>query len=421
MEIIYNYLKNVFQDIKQETKQNPSFVCVLLILLTIPASLAVNNIALLALCASVFINFKKQNFGISKSVILLILLYLLMLFSVLWTIDMKETLKALPKEVALLLIPIIFFFSLNFTKEQKTKLFKYYSHGMVAWTFFWIIKAVVKYLITKDSSVFFYHELVTKEVNAIHVSIYVSIAFFYFLTKKKKNFIYLSILLFVFIILLSSKNIIVVVTVLVLLYVLFYSGLVRRMKLYYILAVTFSFIMALSFGRIKERFEMEIEKNFTYVSESKANKIEGVNTVNIAEAWKKEVFDPSDYFPGTALRVYKFRMFLELFQEDPVFWKGYGLNASKVKLREKADEYNLYVGYRDVNFHNQYVQNFAELGFFGFLLLLAIVILNLKKSIKSKDFLHIAFSILMISLFFDIIFLMEAKRSNVLRFNVLHF
>jgi len=41
------------------------------------------------------------------------------------------------------------------------------------------------------------------------------------------------------------------------------------------------------------------------------------------------------FFPGTAFRVYQARMFFELFQEESVFWKGYGLNASFKKLEEK--------------------------------------------------------------------------------------
>ena len=411
MEIIYNYLKNAFLDIKDETKQNPPFVGVLLILVTIPASLAVNNAALILLVGAASLKFKKQNFQISNSIILLILLYILMLFSAFWTIDMEETLKGLPKELALLIIPTVFFFILNFTKSQKAKLLKYYSFGMVLWSFYWILHSVNQYLITENYAAFFYHELVTKEVNAIHVSIYVSIAFFYFFTKEKKSVAsnLIALWLFFFIALLSSKNAILTVIFLILVYTFFYSKMIKKVKIYYLITLLATFCIAISFGKIRERFEMEIAENFTYTPGEAVKKRAGVNTVNIAEAWKKEKFDPSDYFPGTALRVYKFRMFVELFNEDPVFWKGYGLNASKVKLRQKAKEYNLYFGYKGFNFHNQYIQNFAELGFFGFLVLIMIVLINLKNSIKSEDFLHIAFAILMISLFLTESFLWRQR------------
>ncbi len=52
-----------------------------------------------------------------------------------------------------------------------------------------------------------------------------------------------------------------------------------------------------------------------------------------------------------------------------------------------------------LNFHNQYVQYFAELGIIGFFLILLFVGINLKNAIQKQDFLHFAFAILCISLF----------------------
>ena len=75
------------------------------------------------------------------------------------------------------------------------------------------------------------------------------------------------------------------------------------------------------------------------------------------------------------------------------------------KLEEKGIHYNVFQGndevegYQKKNFHNQYLQTFAELGVVGFILLLLILGVNLKNALKNKDFLHIAFAILMISLF----------------------
>jgi hypothetical protein len=38
-------------------------------------------------------------------------------------------------------------------------------------------------------------------------------------------------------------------------------------------------------------------------------------------------------------------MFVEIFSNEPLFWKGLGLNASQEKLKEKEIKYNLYSGY----------------------------------------------------------------------------
>ena len=55
--------------------------------------------------------------------------------------------------------------------------------------------------------------------------------------------------------------------------------------------------------------------------------------------------------------------------------------------------------YEEYNFHNQYIQTLAEVGFFGLLILVLMLFVNLLNAIKQKDFLHIAFAITMIMLF----------------------
>ena len=76
--------------------------------------------------------------------------------------------------------------------------------------------------------------------------------------------------------------------------------------------------------------------------------------------------------------------------EDGVFWTGYGLNASYPKIEAKGIKYHLYLGngvsevYQKMNFHNQYIQNFANLGVFGFLLIVIMLIINIKKLLNRK-------------------------------------
>ncbi len=135
----------------------------------------------------------------------------------------------------------------------------------------------------------------------------------------------------------------------------------------------------------------------------------GVNYLSIADAWNKERFEHSDYFPGTALSVYQFRMFLEFINEEPIFWNGFGLNASEKKLVEKEKKYNLYQGYGTFNFHNQYVQNFAELGLVGFILLMLMLFNSTKRAFLDKNFIALVFAVLMISLFLTESFLWRQR------------
>ena len=421
MNNIYSFLNNVWKDFLEENKQNKAFIPFVLLLVTLPISMAVNNVLLGLFFLSSFFYIKKRSIKLSFIFLLPILLFLWMSISYFWSIDVERTLSAIPKEIALLLVPIAFMLIPAFTKEQKNKVLKYYSYAMLVYVVFFLIRAFIRFLITKETSVFFYHGpdndtdsgLVPRLLNAIHVSVYVAIAFFYFFIKeiKTKWEQLFSLLMFVFVILLSSKNIILIFVLLILIQVFFYSKIANRLRLRNLTLLLLILAGILSFGKIKERFLIEFTSN-TEKSLShnvKVNNEVAVNNISIYEAWNNESFTHNDFFPGTSFRIYQLRMFKDFLNEEAIFWKGFGLNASLNKLLEKEKQYNLYPGYGTFNFHNQYVQNFAELGVIGFALLMLILFLNTKNAFRSKDFLHIAFAILMISLFLTESFLWRQR------------
>ncbi len=419
MDNIYNFLKTVLQEIKLQNSQNKTFLFVVLALLSIPLTYQINSICLGLLIVATGKSFKKSNIIFNKNLLFPIALYVLMLFSVFWTIDSGKTIPALSKELSLLIIPLCFLLSGGFTNNQSKKIIEYYSFGMLLFCIFYLIKAFFRYLITGNTAVFFYHELVTKDVNAIHVSVFMVVAFFYFFTKTiKKNIDYIAIgLLSILIFLLSSKNIILVFIFLILIYYLYYSKISNQLRLKNL--VIFAAILGLffSFSKIKNRFQIEFQTNTS--KSINTNVVEGamagVHNLSIKEAWTNPSFTPNDFFPGTAFRVFQFRIFLEMMQEDSIFWTGYGLNASYNKIEQKGIAHNVYLGdathegYQKKNFHNQFVQNFAELGVFGFLILLLILFVNIKNAIKNKNFIHISFSIIMISLFLTETFLWRQR------------
>jgi hypothetical protein len=342
-----------------------------------------------------------------------------MLFSFIWSIDKERTIAAISKELPLLLFPICFLFFRSFSDLEKHKIIKGFSYGMVAFSLFYLIKATVKYVINSDPSVFFYHELVTKDVNAIHVSVYMAISFFYFLVKPiKTNFDKLALaLLLLMVFLLSSKNIVVFFIGLLGFYYLFFSKTAKKLRLRNLILLLILLFSLPFIGKVKERFKQEYE---TIMTDSSINDViskgsEKVYNVSIKQAWTNETFKPNDFFPGTAFRVYQFRIFIEFLQEEAIFWKGFGLDASYAKIEEKGVHYNLFLGdenqegYQKMNFHNQYIQTFAELGVFGFSLLLIMLSLSIRNAIASKSYFHIAFSVLMISLFFTESFLWRQR------------
>jgi len=420
MKNSYTFFKFFSHDTNQELNKETPLFLLILVLLSIPLVHTVNSICLIALILSTFFFFKKQNVRITTTLSFPILLYFLMLLSYFWTIDKSVTLPALSKELSLLIIPLCFILFGGVSKNQKQWVLHYYSYGILFYALFYLVKATIRYFATNDINVFFYHELVTKDVNAIHVSVYMAISFFYFYTKPAKkiiDFLCIAILLMM-VILLSSTNIIAAFIGLIIVYHLFYSKLSKQMRLKNLI-VLLILVLSLGFiGILKDKLRKEYE---TIMTDSTVNDViskENNTTfynVSIKQAWTNTTFNQNDFFPGTAFRVYQFRIFLEMLTEDGIFWQGYGLNASYPKIEEKGVAYHVYQGdgsndgYQKMNFHNQYVQNFAELGVFGFILLLIMLIVNVKNALKSKDFIHFAFAFLMISLFLTESFLWRQR------------
>lgn len=419
-------MKIVYQNLIKENTTNSSFLLTLLVLITIPLSNGINSVAIGLFFLWALIKINKNHFVFHYSLLLPVLLYVLMAISFFWSIDTKSTLTALGKEIPLLVIPAGFLIAKPFTLSQKDTILKQYSYAIFVFVLYYLIRAVVRYCLSQDSRVFFYHGeneidygLVPKLLNAIHMSVFVAVAFFWFFTKelKSKADSIVSGLLFGFILLLSSKNIIIVVILLVLIYTFIFSKTAHKLRMRNLVLFGLLLVLVFSLGRIKNRFQVEFQSNSD--KSISANVIEGVpqgvHYVSSKEAWSNTSFTPNDYFPGTAFRVYQFRIFNELIKENNAFFTGFGLNASSLKIKEKAVQYNLFLGdeksegYQTKNFHNQYVQNFADLGVFGFLLLVIMLILNLRNAIKFKDFVHFAFSILMISLFLTESFLWRQR------------
>lgn len=426
MGSIFNFLNNVWLDLKAENKEHSSFVPFILLISSIPLSFGINNICLVLFTLSVIIKFKSNRFKFQINLFPLIALFILFALSIFWSIDITKSIHSVPKEIGLLLIPLLFMFNKPFTKEQVQKIMNYYSYSMVLYVFFCLTKAIIRFVISGNFEVFFYHELVTESVNAIHVSVYVTLAFFCFFNKvsKTKIEIILCFLLFGFLVLLSSKNIILVFFTLLIInsFYVFRKAINRKTTpiiAFFALAVFFLF-----FGKMKERFNEEVQSNLSSNVDASIFKkdMQGVNVISVKEAWTNEEFTPNDYFPGTAFRILQIRIFSELLLEENIFWKGFGLNAAQKKIEEKAEVFHLFKGnndeegYENKNFHNEYVQIFAEIGIFGLLILVLILFINIRNALKHKYFIQIAFAVLMISLFLTESFL--SRQRGVLFFTL---
>jgi O-antigen ligase len=387
-----------------ESLLSNSYVYLLaLVLATLPLNFAFGSIAcLLFILASIL--FVKKRLVPSMVLFLPISFYFIMILSLTWSADFDSTISSLQKEALFLALPIIFLYCRFKYDDYIEKVFKYFSYSLVASAIFFISKAVINYFETQNYRVFFYHSLVSLDLNAIYIGAFASFALFYFLSvpvKRIRHYISLAILL-IFIVLLSSKIIFFIDFLLFTIYYIYFSKTPEGVKVVTVFSITL-FILFSTFNvpEIKDTILKGYETAFvdnTLVEEDFQKNNGKYYNVSLSQAWNLDNFNEEHFFPGTALRVFQVRVFKEMLDEQNIFFTGFGLGASQPEIEKKVEEHQLSLGYKIFNFHNQYIQTFAELGVFGFLILVLMLLINLKNAIFNKNFLHLVFALTMIIL-----------------------
>ena len=372
-------------------------------LITLPLSFAFGSISIIILLMSLLVNSKKSNFYLNKSLLLPIALYFIMLSSLLWTIDIEATISGLKKSLIFLLIPLAFLFHPKLTVQDTSKIIRLFSFSMAIFALYFFINAILRFSQTQNPEIFFFHELVSLDLNAIYMATFASLALFYFVSIEDKSSMerlsMFTLMLFVF--LLSSRSIFFIDLILIICYYIFFSKTHEGVKVITVFAfLLFLIISVASSQEIKDRLLSKSETAFVdnILNKNITKEEEKENNVTIEEAWNRNDFQQNNFFPGTALRVFQVRVFKEMLDEQNIFFTGFGLEASQAEIEKKVEEHQISLGYKVFNFHNQYIQTFAELGVFGFLILVVMLVVNLKNAIYKRNFLHLVFALTMIIL-----------------------
>lgn len=116
------YVKNNFEAIATKfnwNKINKSFLPLLLILITLPTIMAINNDSTTIFIISVLFFNRNNKIKTKATLILPIVLYVWIVASYFWTVDVSKTITALSKEITLFLIPVVFIIMKPFTKIKS--------------------------------------------------------------------------------------------------------------------------------------------------------------------------------------------------------------------------------------------------------------------------------------------------------------
>jgi len=350
------------------TSQKTYVVLVAALLVSLPFSYGFSTGLLITLCAASLVSLKFHKLRFDKKLLLPSLFYGLMVVSLLWTSDLKNSIRGLERQLAMVLVPMAFIAMPALSVQTRNRILYWFALSLAGIAIFLVIWAAALYE-PGATDVFFYHALVAPlDLNAIYVSVFVALSILFLLFKQKRSVQSLMALgiLAVFLLLLASK-IIIVATV-----ILGFFGMLNTFKRSTIFKILPFLILGLGLlvftsNPIEKRFQREISSS------------------NISEVLQKEQFNKVYDWTGTTIRLFQARIFTEMLGEESIFWTGYGINNSKDKIIEKQKQYNLWQGYYTYNFHNQYIQAFAELGIFGLICLFLLFGALLKRYLETKD------------------------------------
>ena len=342
---------------------------------------------------------QKKKVKIEIRLLVPIIIYLFFALSLIWTVDVEQSKKGLDRTVVLLLIPIAFNLIPKFTKKGFNLIFKIFTEANVLYGLFFFVSAFTRYLKSGSFSVFTYHELVSDlNLNAIYVSVMFIISLFYLLSLRAKSNLQILKILFLslLIILLSSKTILFVLVLGFIIYV--FSFRLSRVKLISMMLIGVA-IVGFASKKTIERLIFEKE-------------------TKINEVWTKKEFGQVYLWTGTSIRLLQLRILKEQMEEESIFWKGFGLFASKDNIKKRHLVFNTYPGFHNYNYHNQYAQIFSETGIIGLFFTFCMLIILFVKAFKSKSYLLLMFALTISFVFFTESFLW--RQSGLFLFIILY-
>jgi len=315
-----------------------------------------------------FIKKRKTNYFVAGCLIF----YFLQLIALFYTNDKAIGMVQIQVKVTLLIIPIALYYCNYLNSSFRDRIMPFYVLLLALVLLFCFGAATLKYSVSHDSSVFFYHALVAPfGHHAIQFSIFVFIGFVYLLERLRKlsfiinrsfHFFIISYYIF-FIILLDSKMVIIFSFISILIYIglsIKKTGFFRgRLILFAILSISILFTLVVTHNPVSDRF-----KDLS-------------NGVNVIE---KNQFNPGDYFNGIQFRLLQWKIVKEILNENNAWIAGVGPGDAQHLLNNKYRALNMYVGdqqrrshgYLGYNTHNEFLESTLQNGIIGLVVFLVI-------------------------------------------------
>jgi hypothetical protein len=297
-----------------------------------------------------------------------IFLYILQITALFYTKNVYEGLRHVQLKTAIAIVPLALSQGNFLDNSVRRKVMRAFLAVLFIVTIYCLVVALATYLSTYESTVFFYHQLVSPfEQHAIQFSILVFIALVHLFEEARKGAYYVnpnlhlggSLYFIVFLIMLSSKLIIVFFVIYLIYYII--RNLKKANRSRYVIPI--SVLASVFIGALLLFTRNPVTNRFKEII---AGKIEIINA---------DKFTPGMYFNGLQFRLLQLRFVREILNENDAWLTGVTPGEAQHLLDRKYISTNMYIGesvrgdrgFLGYNTHNQFLEALLQTGIAGLL------------------------------------------------------
>ena len=355
-----------------------SMVCLLF-----PHIVSSISIILLVLIWLVKDNFNQKLINLKKNqkVLIIIGLFFLYIIGLAYTSNIKRGFSILQKNLALLILPIIFASSKKINIYKKYTLFLTFAWANLLLGLFLIVFAVFKFYDTQEITNFYYKGLTDViKFHPIYYAMYllfslVIIVYGYIKKLYKINILLLIpivILNILLLILLSSK---IILVLLLLFTVIFMLKIIKKSKtkIYStLISLVLLIVFIMNFSVTKDRIYDSVNSEWSIIS--------------------KKHFVYNEAFTGITLRIITWKLAIQHLFAEENFIIGVGSGDSQNFIDNVYTKHGMddggYLGY---NAHNQYFEFLIKFGLFGFVFFMYWIYTFFSQASSSNNTLYLFF------------------------------
>ncbi len=313
------------------------------------------------------------------------LFFLAQLFSLVYTNNLHEGWRNIQLKSGLIIIPFTLGCCDYIDETVRCRILRWYTLILFTACLIAIGYALRNYANTGNSSVFFYHTLVSiYSGHAIQFSILVFIGLvhlFEMLKRKefifKKYFHFFLVAFFLFFLFLLSSKLVIVFFFVYFLFTMVGSFINRSVNKKF---ATFSMIGLVIVSGLIFSTPNAINNRFRDIAETNFNFL------------KKEKYDPGEYFNGLEFRLLQWRFVPQILNEKKAWIEGVGVGDAQTCLNQKYTFEDMYIGspekhdkgFIGYNTHDEFLESLLQTGLIGLLLFLLMSLSLLRMVLRGK-------------------------------------